>query len=90
MEFSGIRRADVVHSDSDSTDVEHKLSQMPTESSSDNNEDCIPDSLSSEHAIVQQAEAIIHERGVRVPVEHDETESKSAIIFESERVKAKA
>ena len=80
MEFSGIRGPDIVQTDSESTDVESKLYQMPTESSSDSNEECISDRQSSEQAVEEQNEEVIRENAVvREPVEHDETESKSAM-----------
>jgi len=76
MNISGIREPEIFQSDSESTDVENKLSQLPTESSSDSNEDCINDSQSSEQALVEQNQTFIHENeGHRIPTEHAENEN---------------
>ena len=91
MNISGIREPEIFQSDSESTDVENKLSQLPTESSSDSNEDCINDSQSSEQALVEQNQTFIHENeGHRIPTEHAENESKSTICYVLGKVSNKA
>ena len=82
MNISGIREPEIFQSDSESSDVETKLSHLPTESSSESNEDCITDSQSSEQEAVEQNHTVVHENeGRRIPTEHTENESKSANCY---------
>ena len=74
MEFTGIGKKDLTRSDSDSSNEETKVSNLPTASSSDSNDSVASESITQPRTTAFVGE-VVRQHNARNPKEHDESKS---------------